>query len=405
MVLLIAFVFYLNRRWLEVCIIGVPLLICGYFLLSVGIFSFGENMPFAYYDHSRHDEYGFVSAMMCLHFFAVMVAFLVVGRYDKRYYLADQLGQIRSLGLGTAGALFCLLPVVFVTLSLSAPDLWYRTSFRYETGASNLLRFADLLVLLSAILIPFIRNRILKYAVLVAVTLAFLALGSRTAIVVLIIFSVMNLFVLQKTRTWLSIVILIAAFWLLGVVLLLRSYNLGGLFAVLETAFTGDYAAIGERMVYGLNYNFNLSFVLIAELLSITRADERWFYYGVLPLPSAFFDMTEQYDALNRFRTNIPYSGFGYALSYLGPVRYLAFVFVSSLAFLAARKRVSKKRDIFEAILCFGVFVFPFIILLQYNLRTGTRIAYVFLIFYFLLASWQSGLFAPRKQRSIGSRV
>lgn len=393
------FVLYRRRRWLEFSIICVPALFCGYFLLSIGIFSFGEEMPFTYYSRDRKEDYGYVATMICLHFLTVIISFLVAGRFDLRAYAAGRSQHLKSFGLGVPGALFCLMPVVFVVLSLPASDLWYRNSFRYEVGASNWLRFADLLVLLSAILIPFISSRILKYTSLVSVTIGFLALGSRTAVLVLCVFSVMNLIVIKKTRTWASVAILASAFWLLGVILLLRLHNLGGIFAVVEVALFGDYGAIADRMIYGINYNFNLSFVLIADLLSNVRTENRWFYYGVLPIPSAFFDQTDLYDATNRFRANIPYSGFGYALAHMGGGRYLTFVFLSSVAFLMMRKMFSLKRDIYEAILCFGVFVFPFIILLQYNLRTGTRIAYTFIVVYFLVSIWRSAVFGARGRR------
>lgn len=399
--LIVSFALYRNRQWLELTILGVPLLFCGYFLISIGIFSFGENMPFTYYNQDRKDEYGYVSMLVCIHFLVVVAAFQIIGRVDKKHFEANKLQQLKSLGLGRVGGLFCLLPVVFVLLSLSGSELWYRNSFRYDVETSNFLRFADLLVLVSAILIPFIRNTFLKYAVLASVAVAFLALGSRTAIVVLVVFSAMNLFVLQKARTWVSIILLLVAFWLLGTILLLRTYNLGGIAAVIDTALFGDYGAIIERVLYGFNYNFNLSFVLIAELLGIARTEDKWFYYGILPLPSAVFDQTELYDSLNRFRTNIPYSGFGYTLAHVGAISYLAFVFISSLAFLILRKFISVKRDIYEATLTFGVFAFPFIILLQYNLRTGTRIAYAFLVVFVLVAIWRNRVFSVKRQRKV----
>ena len=398
-VIFTGFALYRRRRWLELLVVCVPALFCGYFLLSIGIFSFGEEMPFTYYSRDRKEEYGYVSTMICLHFLTVTVGFLIAGRFDVRPYIARRSQHLKSIGLGVPGAFFCLMPVVFVVLSLPASELWYRNSFRYEVGASNWLRFADLLVLLSAILIPFIRSQILKYSILILVTIGFLALGSRTAVLVLFVFSLMNLIVVKKTRTWVSVAILVAAFWLLGVILLLRLHNLGGIFAVVEAALFGDYEAIIQRMIYGINYNFNLSFVLIADLLSNVRTEDRWFYYGVLPIPSAFFDQTDLYDATNRFRANIPYSGFGYALAHMGGVQYITFVLFSSLAFLIARKIFSVKRDIYEAILCFGVFVFPFIILLQYNLRTGTRIAYTFIAVYFVVAIWRSSVIRARGRR------
>ena len=404
LVLLFAFALFRNGRWLELSIAGIPIVFCGYFLISIGIFSFGEIMPFTYYNSNRTDEYGYVSVMICLHFLVVLLGFLIVGRYDQRQYKPYQLRQIKSIGLGALGALFCLLPLVFVVISLPTSVLWERNTFATDVAPGSALRFADLLAPVSALLIPFIRSSLMKYTILALVTLGFLALGSRTAILMLFVFSAMNLAVIQRARTSTSLACLALGFWLLGTILLLRNYNAGGLLVVLRTAIFGDYGAIGDAIIYGSNYNFNLSFVLIAELIASVQTEDRWFYYGVLPLPSAFFDQTSQYDAINRFRKNIPFPGLGYIWAHIGPFVYFSFVFLSTLAFLFARKVVSVNRDIYEAILCFSIFAFPLIILLQYNLRTGTRIAYVLILIYFFVAFWRNGAVASRNRRAVRVR-
>ncbi|MEM8976356.1 MAG: hypothetical protein AAGD43_30190, partial [Pseudomonadota bacterium] len=333
LVLFVATALFRSGRWLEFSIMAVPVLFCGYFLISVGIFSFGEDMPFTYYNPNRKEDYGYVSTMICLHYLTITAAFLFVTRFDKTRYQASRLQELKSVRLGTTGALFCVMPVPFILSAVSVSELWFRNSFQFSSDASGWLRFADLLVFLSAVLIPFIRNASLKYIVLAMVTVAFLAIGSRTAIAVLFVFSCMNLFVLERAKTWTSILLLFVTLWLLGTVLLLRAYNLGGISAVFEVALFGSYSDIIDRIIYGFNYNFNLSFILIAELLGSVKTSSTWFYYGIIPLPSAFFDQTSEYDALNRFRKNIPYSGLGYTLAYLGPLGYLAVVFLSSVAF------------------------------------------------------------------------
>lgn len=406
LVLVLAFALYRNRRWLELSIISVPVLLCGYFLLSVGVFSFGEYMPFDYYRAGKKDAYGYVSVMVCLHFLAMVLAFLIVGQLSqKRSYERGGLQRLKGLGVGSIGAIACLIPAAFVVLAVPLSQLWSRNTFAFEGDTASLMRFADLTVFLSAIVIPFIRNRYQKYLVLFVVVCAFLAIGSRTAIAVLMTFFLTNVLVLQRMRPWVGVVIFFAAFWLLGTILLLRTYNSGGLQEVIEVALFGDYAEILSRMIYGTNYNFNLSFVLIAELLETVRVEAGWFYYSILPVPSAIYDQSAQYDAMNRFRKNIPYSGFGYALSFLGPWLYLGIVFVTSVIFLWVRNIVSVRRDIFEAIFCFLVFSIPSLILLQYNLRTGTRLIYFFVGLYILVALWRQGIFAPKRLRLVRTRA
>ena len=168
--------------------------------------------------------------------------------------------------------------------------------------------------------------------------------------------------------------------------MLLRVENEGGLLAVMRAVVSTKPSTLVAMSVYGLNYIFNLSFVLIGELSQGVQAEARWFNYSILPLPSFVFDQTAEYDAQNRFRANVPYPGFGYALAYLGTVRYLVIVFLTSLTFMSFRKYLSTRRDIFEGVLCFAFFIFPFLILLQYNLRTGSRLIYLLAFIFFAVA-------------------
>lgn len=375
-----------RKMWLEFVIILVPILFCGYFILSIFVFSFGEFMPFNYYKSALNPVYGQVSAMISLHFLVVVLALLSVRTFDKKPYKRMQSISIHAFSVGPFGALFCMLPILFILLATPVSELWDRPSFIVETDRGHWMRFADLLLFISAIMTPFIKSVPLKLFTLFSVSLAFLLIGSRSGVLMLLIFATVELFIVRRHRKWFPILISILGIWMLAIILYLRWDSGGGLLAILRTMFGGDPELLISAVGYGANYIFNLSFVLIGEMLVSVEAESRWFTYSILPLPSAFFDMTEAYDAHSRFRTNIPYSGFGYAIIFLGPTVYLLVVYLSALSFLSARWALSTRRDLLEGILCVAFFVFPFLILMQYNLRTGSRLIYVFAFLYFAVA-------------------
>ncbi|WP_090208547.1 hypothetical protein [Yoonia litorea] len=375
-----------GRRLLELAVLCVPLIYCGYFVLSILVFSFGEDMPFDYFSRNMLDVYGFVLTMICFHFFAVLAAMRFVDLLDNRSYVAVDVNYFRKLDIGITGFLFCISPAFFVFLAVPNSDLWERPAFIYISASNHWMRFADLLLFLSAVLTPFIRRNGFKFLCLFVVTTSFLAVGSRSAIVMLIVFAAVEMLVLRRHRSWVPIAIGLLAFWLLGAILYLRIVNSGGILPVFQAAFFSDFSAVSHMVLYGTNYIFNLSFVLNGELLETVAAEAKWFYYSIIPVPSVLYDLTAEFNSTHRFRANIPYPGFGYAISYMGPFLYIGAVFLSSFGFLLARKYLSTRRDIFEAILCFSFFAFPFLIQLQYNLRTGTRLIYVFAAVYFIVA-------------------
>lgn len=386
--LLLFAAWYVRQRkmWLEFAIILVPILYCGYFILSVFVFSFGEFMPFTYYTATLKPVYGQVSALISLHFLVVVLALLSGRIFDRRPYKKLPSVSVGAFSVGPFGALFCILPVVFVLLSAPLSELLNRPIFIVDTDTGHWMRFADLLFFASAILTPFIRNSPIKFVVLASVTVAFLLVGSRAGVVMLLIFGTVELFLVKRHTKWVPILIYILGIWMLAVVLYLRWESGGGLLAILNAMFDPDPGLMLSAVLFGANYIFNLSFIMIGQMFVSVEAEARWFIYSILPIPSAYYDLTEAYDAHSRFRRNIPYSGFGYAINFLGPTVYLIAVYLSTLGFLAMRWVMSTRRDLLEGILCVAFFVFPFLILMQYNLRTGSRLIYVFAFLYFAVA-------------------
>lgn len=379
-----------QKDWLLTSIISIPVLFCGYFLISVVVFTFGQVMPYTYFDEQYMTIYMQVVAMFCLHF--IMVSF----GYSAARYAPDRsraalsyqrhLSKVRDLEIGSWAFAVAILPPLFILLSSDFGDLASRQGFILKSAQHGLMRFADLFFFPAVLVLPFMRSNVLRLFALFAIFTAFIALGSRSAVVALVVYMVIRFFLLKRMSGTKFLLWSVFTAYSLGIVLVLRTQNEGGLLAVATAFVSENPSSIFDGLVFGLNYIFNLSFVLIGELFMIARPKEEFFLYSILPLPSFVFDMTAEYDAHMRFRANIPFSGFGYAVLFLGPVLYAAMVFATSFVFFTARRLFVTRKDLFERVACFAVVVFPFLILLQYNLRTGTRLAYTFVALYFMVS-------------------
>ena len=199
LLLLLAAGFSLIRRhFMELLILTVPILFSGYFIVSIYLFSFGEDMPFTYYSRDSWDDYGYVIVMFCLHFFVVFLVFLVARIFDRRRYKGIDITSLNKASLGIVGALFCATPVFFILMAVPLNELWYRPRFIFESDSASWMRFADLTLFLSAVLTPFIRSSTFKYGILFIVSAAFLAVGSRSGIVMIILFVAIEVIILHR---------------------------------------------------------------------------------------------------------------------------------------------------------------------------------------------------------------
>lgn len=386
----------LKRNKLELAIYSVPFVFCTYFILSIFIFTFGEDMPFTYFSTFNYPYYNGVILIICSHFTAVFLAFrtsdALMGStpYFQRNGINPSTSFISRYRVGPMGALACLLPVLFIYLTMPAGTLWYRDVYFVPDANYKWMTFADMGFFPAAVSVPFIKGRAVRYFVLASLFLSFTAIGSRSAIVLLAVFLAFDILVVKRC-SWLSIlffsVILIHG---AAINMYFREINIGGLKPYFESFVSFDSTHSFRLLIYSLNYVFNLSFALIGEMMSYVRSETRWFYYAINPLPSFLAgDVSAEYDDHSRFRRNIPYPGLGYIYLQLGHLGHIFVVYITAAAFLLYRRIIMRNFDLVEAVICFSFFIFPFLILLQYNLRTGMRLIYMFIFFYTLFAVWR----------------
>lgn len=365
-----------------------PLANIGYFIVSTSIFDFGQFLPFGIYEERKWNLYNFICWAIFLHF---LVAYLGLTAGDhltisqrSRPILRDTLLGRPKRELGLLAFVVCISPAVFVLLSFDIGWLIDRDSFSFPGAVYGWMRFADITFWLSALLTPFLARRQHRVLALTLVVVVFATLGSRSAPVMLLIYVGIERLVLGEKRKA-HYVLVAFALSLLAVLLSMRPLNQGGLVALLQRVATLELAEFWTFVGFGLNYVLNFSVAINAEMIAHGNVEPRFFYYSVLPLPSFLYDLTVEFDAQNRFRANIPYPGFGFALSFLGLWLYLLTVGLAYMTIGLLRNVLVTRRDAVEQLMLYAVVFLPFVVGLQYNLRTASRIFYFFIGLYFIV--------------------
>ncbi|MCP3432391.1 hypothetical protein [Stutzerimonas stutzeri] len=389
-VLSFSLLFLIFKRWWGCFFLALPAINITYFYISSRVFEFGKGVPFELYNEKYVDTYEYVQWMYLFSFLVVYMAFVIVGNGGGR-------SNVNANGYAGPGSgikegisnWWCWLtfsPVFFILLSVDSALLINRDVFSLPDAQHGWMRFADILFFPAAFLTPMLKSSLLRYLSLTLLVLFFSMLGSRAAPVSIIVFVLVDFFALGRRRFILQSALTVLAIYLLAVLLALRPSNEGGLLSFSKKFFFPDYTEILDFIIFGFNYIFNYSIVINARMLLEGVVEDVWFYYSILPLPSFVYDMTSGYDAANRFRVNIPYPGFGYALSFLGSGVFLLVLFFQFLAFFSLRRILVTRRDIVDNVVLAVVVLVPFLVVLQYNLRTGTRLLYAMTFLYFTVS-------------------
>lgn len=387
---------YITRSSKALVFFSVPFLIIGYFTLSTRVFEFGKIVPFGLYNDQSETSYAFVQLYLLGHFLAAFVGISAaallsrspraLGRPEGSTWvtLLATPASTRERPLGIFPFLVCLSPAGLVVAAVGLDELVSRGHFVPDFANGSVMRFADISFWFSTLVTPFLRRSWMRAAVLIAVVVAFSALGSRSAPVMLIIYVLVDSFIFTGRWAVRHSVLSGASVALLALLLAVRATGDGGLAALAETAVRLTFWDLLTFGSFGLNYMLNYSVVINAEMIAADAAEMESFLYSVLPVPSGVYGRTEWYDAANRFRVNVPYPGFGYAISYLGSAVYMGAVAVTFFSVELVRSWVITRRDLLDRILYYGWVFLPFLVSLQYNLRTASRLFYLFLAIYFV---------------------
>lgn len=379
------------RRWTGVVFVVLPVALAGYFVISTGLFAFGRDIPFDLFSRTG-STYTLVLGYVLLHFLVayggLLAGRLIVrratGRMEGRQEGGGAVGSAPSATLGGMAFILAMSPAVMVVIAVGPAELLNRGQFVAQPVRPALMRVADLLFWVSVLVTPFLKRQWMRGISLVVVASAFSAIGSRAGPVLIVGYVVIRYATMRRRAFAPAVLQLCLAMVLLGYLLFLRQHNAGGIESFRKYAGVVSMSDLGAQVMLGVNYLTNYSVTVNAWMLEQGRVSTDGFLYAVSPIPSALWDLTAWYDAENRFRKNIPYPGFGYSLKYLGSVMYGCAVFVLFFAVEVMRRTLVTRRDALEKLLYYGWVFIPFLVSLQYNLRTATRLGYLLVAVYLL---------------------
>ncbi|MBR9847007.1 MAG: hypothetical protein GYB35_13280 [Algicola sp.] len=368
-------------------LIAVPLFHSAYFFFSTQVFSFGLFLPYDYFQEEASLEYFYICLAIALHCILVVLA-LELSRYLLPLKQNESTGKLKFSLKVNSNILFfvSLLPVVFMLLSFDVSLLIDRDTYSFEAAQHGWMRFADLFLLISCFLIPLINNRVLKYTALFLNIAFFSMLGSRSSVLLIWSYVFVDRIILGKDRLFFQVMVgLLGVYWL-AIILSLRPGNEGGALSIINKVLEFNIGEVMRYISFGLNYMINYSIVINQKMLAEGVVSVPFYIYSILPIPSSLYDMTEAFDAFSRFRKNVPYPGFLYSIKAISASGYFMLVFLLTLALGVLRQVVSTRRDILEKVLLAAMIILPFLLSLQYNLRTTTRILYVLVLLYFVIS-------------------
>jgi len=377
---------------------AVPVSLMAYFLVSTELFAFGHYVPVYPYHEGERDLYHTTLTVIGWFFLSAYLgktlAFLTISSPEPATPVSRQrfaqtveegtntaYSQLRGALTETVKVLIALLPAVFVAASAPFDVIYDRDTWEAGYSWQRAMVFADTLFWLSALVIPTIRSRWLKFTCLAVLVAAFASLGERQAPVALLLFVLVDRFVIGNKKILLHGLLGLLSAWILVVLISLRADALGGTVQVAIRLLRPEEMPL-EAFSYAFNYMTNFSIIVNSIAMEYFPADAESFWYGISLLPSFIFDDTDNYLLKNSVLPYVPLPGFAFLVNFLGPLRLMSSAVVVYFLIEAYRIRFVRNRDTLDQLLYGALVIVPVLFSLQYNLRACSRLFYVLLFLY-----------------------
>jgi hypothetical protein len=361
-----------------------------YFLISTEFFTFGENIPIFGYSRLLRQEY----AGTILLIYACFI-FALLGNWA-----GSRLGpKRRDVGLGFKQAsivlgkknsarvllkhyllvFLSLLPVLFISFAIDLADFWQRT-YSFDPAYSNprMMAFADLSFWIAAICIPFVRPRGFSLLLLFALVVAFAGLGERHAPVGIFVYVIISLLFRRNFGLLANCGLAAFGVYLLTVLIGVRSSQVGGIYMIYRAFISPASFLPDGAFAYAINYMLNFS-VVVNTLASLEgrHFSRDLVLYGISPLPSFIFDMTEQFDGRTRMLPYVPFPGFAMLYGAFGLPFFVSFSFAFFFVLEIVMRFIFRLRGALDQVLFLLVLYIPLLFSFQYNLRAASRILFI----------------------------
>ncbi|MEF8698623.1 MAG: hypothetical protein V5B36_18285 [Candidatus Accumulibacter sp. UW25] len=374
-----------------------PVFLIAYFHISTSVFDFGRNVPFDFFRFQDIEQYFLLLTYIGLFPLTAIAGKLLAAALvappkglvrPSHQPLAERPGRTRRRRLLLDLGLFVLAiaPALLIVTGAEYSDLIDRKTLKIDFEDSRVLVYADSIFWISIMAAPFISLSGLRFAGLFLVVLAYAAAGERQAAVALVLYVIVDRFVLKRRNNLLQVSLLLFAAWLLTVLMAIRSDWTGGISIVTSHLLMPTFDNLGW-LPFALNYMTNYG-VVVNQIGLFGPDVAGWaFFYAINPLPSFMLSAADEFIWYSRLQANVPFPGFAFALNYLGPWVYFGSVFATFFLFDLGRNLWVRRRQYWESVAYSAWAIIPFLFSIQYNLRACSRLFILLFVVYLIVVA------------------
>lgn len=351
-----------------------------YSYISLILFDFGFFVPFSMGKYAIEGN-----ILIPIYIFSSSSLLFLLGQRllfkNKKLELNKKENKKISMYKNNFFAVFSLFTVFVVIQSTGLDNLIYRQGYVIENADLSFRKIADVMIWISIITLPLIKNKLLMRISFILLFLSFLGLGSRSAMVVLFSYPIINYFINRGGRLKLVLMLFVATIFSLAI-LDVRSDTFQGIIPIFNKIIELDLNL--DTLVFLINYISSYSILLFSDYLDSYIISYHYYYMSLNPLPGTFLDIAG-IDSWARFRKNIPHSAFSQMYVHSGAISIMIFFFLHGLLCGYIKNRINKtfisiKLKMSMFILCDFLFIVPIVRAMQYNLRTASRLEYMIIL-------------------------
>jgi hypothetical protein len=375
-----------------------PVFLIAYFHISTSVFDFGRNVPFDFFRFQDIEQYFLLLTYIGLFPLTAIAGKLLAAALvappkglvrPSHQPLAERPGRTRRRRLLLDLGLFVLAiaPALLIVTGAEYSDLIDRKTLKIDFEDSRVLVYADSIFWISIMAAPFISLSGLRFAGLFLVVLAYAAAGERQAAVALVLYVIVDRFVLNRRNTLLQVSLLLLGAWLLTVLMAIRSDWTGGISIVTSHLFMPTVDNLGW-LPFALNYMTNYG-VVVNEigLFRARRGSRGHFSMRSTRCPRSCFPPPTNSSGTAACRRTclfqdspLPSITWG-----RGPVSVA--VFATFFLFDLGRNLWVRRRPYWESVAYSAWAIIPFLFSIQYNLRACSRLFILLFVAYLIVVA------------------
>jgi hypothetical protein len=233
------------------------------------------------------------------------------------------------------------------------------------------------------VLIPFIKNRVVKYFIFLFCLLVLFSSSARFVVIVPFLYTIGTFLKYQKISFSVLVVNVFLVFILLIFILQIRYYPHHGLIPNLNSLFTKGIDI--KYLFEGLNYAFSFSLFGVSYVLNNFTHDSVAFLTSLNPLPSIFLDI-QYMSEIQTMKPTAPMSAVS-ILTLAGYPVLISFYLVTGYVFSTILNRMQGSTFLYYPVV--GLFVLFTLLSIQYNLRGLSRFFYYSILIFILYLAFR----------------